>query len=405
MTLQNPESVGFSSDRLARVTRRLERFVDDGQFAGIAASISRGQSPVWLECVGKADIKENRAIEEDTIFALASMTKPVTSVAAMMLYEQGHFTLNTPVAEFIPEFARLEVMTGTEDAGREPLVRPITMRHLFTHTSGLSYGFHENDPLDRLYRDTFASLGITEDRSTSGQLIDVLTRVPLRFQPGTRWHYSLATDVIGVIVELITGQSLGQFFEEQIFGPLEMTETSYRVPKERLGRLARIYCHDRDSGRLTPFEDPDARDPATIPSRCYGGAGLYSTIGDYTRFAQTLASGGRYRAEQLLAPSTMQLFATNQAPEAALPYGFAEGEDLFHKGHGFSLGTRVMIDLGDSGQAGSVGTFGWDGAFNTYFWVDPVLGISGVILAQHYPNNAYPLANAFRQTTYQAFLG
>ena len=194
MTLQNAESAGFSPDRLARVTRRLERFVADRQFAGIAASISRGESTVYLECLGNANIAEGTPVTPDTLFDIASMTKPVTSVAAMMLYEQGHFTLNTPVAEFIPEFGKLEVM-APDGSGTEPLARPVTMRHLFTHTSGLSYGFIPDDPQDTIYRRAFDSLGVTDETCTNRQLLEVICNVPLRFQPGTRWHYSFAIDV------------------------------------------------------------------------------------------------------------------------------------------------------------------------------------------------------------------
>ena len=229
--------------------------------------------------------------------------------------------------------------------------------------------------------------------------------MPLRFQPGTRWHYSFAIDVIGCIVEMISGQSLDLFLDEQLFGPLGMNETAYWIPQEKLTRVACVYRHEPGSNDLVEFEDQDPAGWTRKPDRAAGGAGLLTTIGDYTRLVQMLSCGGRFRGERFLAPSTMELFATSQTPGAALPYGFSEGEDLFHKGHAFSLGTRVMIDLGESGQAGSVGTFGWDGAFNTYFWADPVLDVSGVVLTQHFPNNAYPLANAFRQTAYQALVG
>ena len=400
---------GFSRDRLQRIAPALERFVAREAITGFALSVSRHGETVLTAAVGEADREDHRDVEADTIFQIMSMTKPITAVAAMILYEEGHFTLNTPVSDFIPGFADVGVVPAGWDQPDappadqlDPLLRPITMRHLFTHTAGLSYGWKSDDPVDRAYH---AAFDMEKDRFWDEPLslwIDRVATLPIAFQPGTKWRYSIAIDVIGRIVEIISGMELDAFFRERLFDPLGMDATDFSVPPEKMDRLANVYQHeDKDSPLTLMMRSRDSKRDKR-PRLYMGGGGLVSTLGDYTRFANMLACGGALDRVRILSPQTVRLFSVNQMSGQAMPYGFADGEDLSHWGYGYSLGTRVLVDLAKSGQAGSVGEFGWDGAFNTYFWVDPAMELTGVFMTQHMPNNFDPMADTFKALVYAA---
>ncbi|MBN2006893.1 MAG: beta-lactamase family protein [Anaerolineae bacterium] len=401
-----PESVGFSSARLARISAAMQRYVDAGKIAGLITTVAHCGQTVHLATLGQMDREAGKEMQFDTIFRIASMTKPVTAVAIMMLYEEGYFTLNTPVFEFIPGFKDLKVFVRETPDGVElaDLVRPVTFRHLFTHTAGLSYGWNPDDPVDRLYQKQREEAGTPEEQSTVKDMVEGLTRLPLAFQPGTKWRYSLAIDVLGHIIEIISGKPLDEFFKERLFGPLGMVDTDFWLPREKAGRLAALYGHSNDSPDLKLLEAPADSPRFDKPAFLSGGGGLLSTVADYARFLQMLTNGGELNGARLLSPTTVDLFTINQAPAAALPYGFAQGEDLFHMGYGYSLGTRVLMDVAASGKAGSLGEFGWDGAFNTYCWVDRKQALYGLLMTQHNPNNYYPLADMFKQLTYQALV-
>ncbi len=241
--------------------------------------------------------------------------------------------------------------------------------------------------------------GETGESFTNQTLCESLAKLPLAFQPGTHWRYSLAIDVLGRLVEVISGKPLDKFFEERIFNPLGMVDTGFFVPPSKMNRVATVYGHPEPGKGLVRM-DP-LKPHQSSPSWLSGGGGLVSTMDDYARFAQMLVNGGALDGVRILSPRTVALFSQNHAPAAALPYGFVEN-DLYHAGYGYSLGTRVLIDVSASGLSGSVGEFGWDGAFATYFWVDPAESLTGILMLQHTPNAQYPLHQQFKQITYQA---
>jgi len=329
-----PESVGFSSARLTRIAAAFQRYVDAGKLAGLILTVAHCGQTVYLENLGQMDREANKPMQLDAIFRIASMTKPVTAAALMLLYEEGYFTLNTPVSEFIPGFKDLQVFVRETPDGVElaDLVRPVTFRHLFTHTAGLSYGWNQEDPVDRLYQKQREEANLSEDQATVKDMVEGLTHLPLAFQPGTKWRYSLAIDVLGRIVEIISGKPLDEFFKERLFGPLGMVDTDFWVPREKADRLAALYGHPDNSPDLKLLEAPADSQSFNKPAFLSGGGGLLSTVFDYGRFLQMLTNGGELNGVRLLSPTTVDLFTINHAPAAALPYGFAQGEDLFHLG-------------------------------------------------------------------------
>ena len=400
------KNVGFSPERLTRISTLMQRYVDDGKLAGIIATVARRGQTTYLEKFGMMDIEAHKPMEFDAIFRIASMTKPITSVAVMMLYEEGHFHLNTPVSDFIPGFKDTKVFVRETDDGIEvaDLERPITFRHLFTHTAGLSYGWNENDPVDRQYQKAQQESGIDMRKATAKDLVEALTKLPLAFQPGTKWRYSFAIDVLGYLVEMISGKPLDVFLKERLFEPLGMTDTDFYVPETKADRLCALYGHPNSPDKLELLEPAAHSQRFQKPTFLSGGGGLVSTVHDYTRFAQMLVNGGELDGVRVLSPTTVDLYSINHMPEAALPYGFAEGEDLYHWGYGYSLGTRVLMEVSKSGMAGSVGEFGWDGAFSTYVWIDPKEALYGLMMLQHSPNAYYPIAQQFKQLTYHALV-
>jgi CubicO group peptidase (beta-lactamase class C family) len=399
-----PETAGFSTQRLARLTALLQGYVDRSDLPGMIVTVARQGKTVYYEKLGWADKEAQKPMQDDTIFMIASMTKPVTAVATMMLYEEGHFHLNTPVWKFIPGFKETKVCVG-ENADGSPILadleREVTFRHLFTHTAGLSYGWNEKDPVDREYRKVQQRYEENKIPLTLQGFGEEIPRLPLAYQPGTHWRYSMSIDVLGVLVQIISGMPFEDFLEEKIFKPLGMVDTAYYVPPEKMARVATVYGHPEPEKVLQPFKDYR---PSTEPPSFPGpGGGLVSTISDYARFCQMLAGGGELDGVRLLSPKTVELFSINHAPEAALPYGFA-ANDLYHAGYGYSLGTRVLMDVSKTGLYGSVGEFGWDGAFATYFWVDPRESLYGLMMLQHSPNAYYPIHQQFKQLTYQAMI-
>ena len=404
MQLTTPEQAGFSSSRLKRIDPLMQGYVDRGELAGMIATVARSGQTVYLEKFGLMDREAGKPMQLDAIFRIASMTKPITSAAAMMLYEEGHFHLNTPVSKFIPAYKNAKVLARETESGPElaDAEREVAFRHLFTHTAGLSYGWNENDPVDKLYREASRKAQADGMTPTLKNAMEALAQLPLAFQPGARWRYSMSIDMLGYLVELISGLPFDVFLEERLFKPLGMADTAFHVPAGKQDRVAAVYGHAPDKEGLQRNDMPLPTQP---PSYVAPGGGLFSTLDDYARFCQMLVNGGELDGARILSPKTVAMFSQNQAPLEALPYGFAAGEDLYHAGYGYSLGTRVLMDVSKTGQAGSAGEFGWDGAFNTYFWIDPRESLYGLLMVQHGPNAYYPIAQQFKQLTYQALVG
>ncbi len=406
-TVSSPEKIGFSSARLGRISNFFQNLVDRDKLAGMIATIARGGQTAYYRKFGWMDLESKATMSDDAIFMIASMTKPITAVAAMMLYEAGHFHLNTPVSEFLPAFKDVRVIAGFNDPTGEMLLtntdREITFRHLFTHTAGLSYGWDENDPVDQCYQQVQQKYIREKTPFNNRALAEELPKLPLAFQPGTHWRYSLSIDLLAALVEIITGLPFEQFLQERIFDTLGLEDTGFFVRADQRERVARVYGRSEPESELQWMEE--IKPETEPPSFASGGGGLVSTVGDYARFCQMLVNQGEFNGVRLLSPKTVDLFAINQCPIEALPFYFEEGS-LYHAGYGYSLGTRVLMDVSQSGMAGSVGEFGWDGAYRTYFWIDPSEALYGLLMLQYSlrPDEEFTVHQQFKQLTYQAMI-
>ncbi len=392
-----PESVGMSAERLERLTAATQEFVDEGKFAGVLTMVAREGRIVHVFAVGQRGVDDVRPLTADALFRIYSMSKPITAVAAMMLYEEGAFQLDDPVAKFLPELKELEMLG--EDGKRVTMKKTMTMQHLLTHTAGFSYGFDPKDPVDRLYQEV-KPMGVAD----LDGFIERLATLPLKFEPGTRWHYSVASDVVGAVVERISGQSLDVFLRERLLRPLDMRDTFFNVPEDKLSRLLPNHGWDRQESKLVAF---DARAKGRRAKTMYsGGGGLISTARDYMRFAEMLRNGGELDGVRILHPETVNLMVVNHLP-AALS-GAGQGERPVDKGEkrkvghgfGFGLGFGLVTELGEGG-VGSVGEYSWGGAAGTVFWVDPVEEIIVVGMIQ-LMGSPWPLREKLKVLTYEA---
>jgi CubicO group peptidase (beta-lactamase class C family) len=412
LTIESPEAVGCSSERLARITPVMQSYIDQHGFAGISTMLARRGRVVHFEQVGWQDRESRIPLSADTIFRIYSMTKPIVCVALMTLYEEGRFQLLDPVAKFLPAFGNVRVQTGTtlSDAREVDLIRPITIRDLLTHTSGLTYNFLEDSPVSELYRQ--AGLLSNAERTLEATISE-LARLPLAYQPGTRWHYSMAIDVIAHLIEAISGQPLQHFLSERLFAPLGMTDTGFSVPPDKHDRIATMYglpdiatnsvsrIYEAWTGGFNQHIDVAATYPATNTSSfARGGHGLFSTAGDYMRFAQMLLNRGTLDGVRILAPKIADLMHMNHLPHTLLPYEIA-GEPS--AGYGFGLGSRVLLNVAESGLPGSAGEFGWGGAAKTYYWVDPKEELIGVLMTQYMVGFDIPEKD-FQVLAYQALI-
>jgi len=400
-----PGEVGFDAGRLARIDQHFERYVDDGRLPGWLAVVSRRGKVAHIASYGHRDRENDLPIERDTLFRIFSMTKPITSVAAMMLYEEGAFELKDPVHRFIPSFRDLRVYrSGSVNAPvLEPTTEPMRIWHLLSHTSGLSYGFHHTHPVDALYRKAGYEWGAPKGLDLAA-VVDQWAELPLVFQPGSRWNYSVSTDVLGRVVEVASGQTLDEFFRERIFEPLGMTDTRFHVPEEDLGRLAALYVPDGD--RKAVRFDALGRVSTARPDFLSGGGGLVSTAADYHRFTQMLLGGGRLGGVRLLGDRTVRYMTRNQLPggldlEHFGQSGFAE---TAFDGVGFGLGFSVVLDAAAGKVPASEGTYGWGGAASTAFWVDPREEITVVFLTQLLPSSTHPIRPQLQQLVSQAII-
>ncbi|MFN8493345.1 MAG: serine hydrolase domain-containing protein [Caldilineaceae bacterium] len=398
MNSVKPETVGFSSKRLARINTVMQRYVDEQKVAGFVTLIARRSQIVHFEKFGMAEIETNKPMEFDTIFRIYSMTKPITSVAVLMLMEEGLLRLDDPVARYIPAFKDVKVL-DTNGAWGAQLVdpaRPITIHDLLTHTAGLSYGFEPHHYIDTLYAKVWEKLD-TNPQFTLQDWIEEIAQIPLVYQPGTRYRYSMATDVLGYLVQVVSGRPFAEFLQKRIFEPLGMVDTSFYVPQEKVARFAANYGPG-EKGGLTVIEAPQTSHYTRPDKRASGGGGLVSTTGDYLRFAQMLLNKGELDGVRLLGRKTIELMTTN-----CLPTGVHLNNDPT-RGAGFGLGVSVLLDLGKVQQLGSVGNYGWGGAANTNFWIDPQEELIGILMLQFMPPDTYPVVVDFRNLTYQALV-
>ena len=399
-----PESVGMSSERLARMHAAMQQFVDRKEVAGLVTLVERGGKTVDVYSTGEQDVEHHVRMSDATIFRIASMSKPITAVAIMMLYEEGRFQLTDPVSRFIPAFRDTKVVSAD---GTTATRRQITIRDLLTHRSGLSYGFIDRGPVGEAYRNAGVPDGLSTFDGSLAEAIDKLAAQPLVSQPGAEWHYSLAFDVLGRVVEVVSGKPFDQFLQERMFGPLKMTDTSFVVADAKLPRFANAYVREGDG--LRAIKDPETfggtltYSPWAMykkPKRHFsGGAGLTSTARDYARFTQMLVNGGELDGARLLSPKTVELMSTSHTSD--LPSGAVS---IGGPGSSFGLGMRVVTDLGASQSLGSVGMYGWTGIYGTSFWVDPKERLSGVLMIQRNGGVA-PVQNTFQTMTYQAIVG
>ncbi|HWC36042.1 MAG TPA: serine hydrolase domain-containing protein [Mycobacteriales bacterium] len=402
----DPTRVGFDPDRLARIDRHFEAYVDDGRLPGWQIAICRHDEVAHLSSYGQADIEAGRAVEPDTIWRIYSMSKVVTSVAAMMLYEEGAFELTDPIARWIPEFANPQVYVGgpAAKAVTVPATEPIRVWHLLTHTAGLTYGFHRAHVTDELYRNAGLEWGPPKGADLAGA-VAAWAAMPLAFNPGSEWLYSVATDVVGRLVEIWSGQPLDAFFAERIFGPLDMRDSGFFVPEADHDRLAALYArtpHGTENVRYDAFGESFKRPPRYLG----GGGGLVSTSRDYMRFARTLVRGGELDGVRLLSPRTVRYMSQNHLPGGADLEAF--GRPLFAEtrfdGVGFGLGLAVTENPVAHKVMSSPGEAYWGGMASTAFWVDPAENLVVTFMTQLMPSSTYPIRSQLRQLVYQALV-
>ncbi len=370
-----PEEVGVSAERLERIRPVMQDYVDKGHLPGFLTVVARRGKIVHFETIGMRDVENSKPVEPDTIFRIYSMSKPITSVAVMILYEEGHFQLGTPVSKFIPEFKDMKVYNEDQseilDAKKE-----VTIKHLLMHTAGLTYGWG-NKPVDERYKEA----KIFEPDSTLVDMVGKLGNIPLVHEPGERWTYGVSVDVLGYLVEVVSGMPFEAFLQTRLFGPLGMVDTGFSVPPEKVERYAALYRHNREEGQKRRVEDaPLANDAVSFfPS---GGGGLVSTAADYMRFSQMLLNGGELDGVRILGKKTVELM---RYP---------------HHDDWFGLGFAVVTGKDSPNILESVGNFSWGGAAATTFWIDPEEELVGLLLTQLL-NNPYPFQQQFKVLVYQ----
>jgi CubicO group peptidase (beta-lactamase class C family) len=389
-----PEKAGFSPERLERLHAVVQGFIDQGKYAGAVSVVARGGRLVDLRTYGYSDLESKTPMQADTILRIYSMSKVIASVAAMQLFEDGRFGLDDPVSRYIPELKNLKVcMGGTVEA---PLLadaqKTMTIRHLFTHTAGFGYEFSLKDPLRQIYQksELFGA-------STLKDFIQRLARIPLAHEPGTAYTYGVSVDVLGYLVEVVSGMPFETYLKDKILGPLQMTDTGFQVAPEKRGRLAKLY-EMTPQGKLQPVASPmlTSVDAGKVfPS---GGGGMFSTAVDYLRLAQMLLNGGSLDGKVILGRKTVEMMTSNHLtflPEPTIDSGKSEG---------FGLGGSVRLDLGRGSSLGSVGQFGWNGAATTTFRIDPQEKIVAMLMVQHFPYDQHGIFSRFYTLAYAALV-
>ncbi len=405
LTENRPETLGFSSERLDRLHAVMQQKVDQKQLAGIVTLLARHGKVVEERTYGKKDIASGAPMTKDTIFRIFSMTKPVTGVAMMILFEEGKWQPSDLISKYIPEFAQLKVFKGVDQGGKtlvEDPVHPPTMRELMTHTAGFTYGIFGNSPVDRMYLDQ----RVWQSQSLK-DMIDKLGKTPLLYQPGTRWVYSASMDIQGYIIEKLSGQSLPDFIQQRILGPLGMKDTGFFVPKEKRNRFATLYATDQKGELIASAAEGNApvTNYAAQPSMPSGGGGMVSTAEDYLRFAQMLLNQGELDGVRILAPATVQLMTSNHLAPSLMTGEFSAGPEKIRPGMGWGYDCAVFSDPQQADEVVGKGTFFWWGAADTWFWVDPTNDLIFVGMTQLMYGPAAPYMEGLsRPPVYQALL-
>ncbi len=408
LAITTPEQVGLSLRRLNRLDEHMQGYIDRKEAAGAVALIARHGKVAYFKKWGHQDREQEIPMADDTIFRIYSMSKPITTAAVMMLMEEGHFYLDDPIAKFMPEFAEMKVQTETVDPETSevsvettPAKRPITIRDLLRHTAGLTYGIFGNTQVNMEYR----KADILVTKFNLADTTKKLAKIPLRFEPGTQFHYSVSVDVAGRLVEVVSGMPLDQFLQERMFAPLGMTDTGFRVPTENRDRFAILYTpkgteSDKRDAFLTA---PQSKEIVPMPISAdrgdfdggtmffSGGGGLVSTASDYLRFSQMMLNGGELNGNRILSRKSVELMTADHMT----------GIKGYGNGMTFGLGFAILKDIGQTGKLGSPGTFDWGGAAGTKFWIDPAEGLIGVFMVQSLPHQTR-MGEDFRQLTYQA---
>lgn len=393
----SPEEVGMSAVRLERMSAKMHEYVDQGKLAGITVVIARHGNIAYSENFGMRDREAGMPIESDTIFRIASMSKPITSTAVMMLYEEGLFQLNEPVSKYIPEFSDIKVYR-TSESWRVEYVEPereITVLDLLTHRAGMTYGTFSNTPVDEMYMKE----NLFQYDTTLEEMVAKLVTIPILFDPGTRFHYSISIAVLGRFVEVVSEMPFDEFLETRIFEPLGMKDTGFIVPPEKRDRFAKSYTLD-ENGNLKSIDDQlilfDENQKLLL-----GGEGLVSTAHDYIRFTQMILNGGELDGVRLLSPKTVELMSLNHLGDGRMPIT-PDGSE--RTGWGFGLGFAVREDVAQSELMGSAGELTWSGMYNTYFWIDPKEELIGLMMTQFNLWNHYPIFRQIKVLANQAII-
>lgn len=386
-SIVNPARAGFSSERLSRFDAYMDQKIESEELVGAVCIITRNGYVAHQKTYGFSNLETKAAMQNDQIFYIQSMTKPIISVGIMMLYEEGYFELNDPVSKYLPEFQNMKVASFNEQdqLTYAPAAEPIRMWHLLSHTAGLSHGLG-NSKLDVMYRDSLYgvnSLGKVPHKTIRDRAL-VLAKLPLIAAPGEKWYYSAAPDVLSLLIEQFSGMTTADFLKKRIFEPLEMNDTGYNLSEEQAAKVANLHLLKDQKQTKAPFQTP------TKGNTIFGGThGLFSTANDCLKFCTMLLQDGKYKDQQLLSPKTIELMTSNHVG------------DKYEKGMGFGLGFGVRTDLADSKMLGTEGLFHWTGAYNTYFFIDPKENLVAILMMQFAPySDNYN--RAFRQFVYQA---
>jgi len=387
--MASPESVGFSSERLERLHALMQQAVDDKKIAGIVTILARHGKIIDYRSYGERDVAAHAPMTKDVIFRDYSMTKPITGAAMMILYEQGKWLPSDPIAKFIPEFAHLKVFNGLDADGKPLLVDPDhapTMRELMSHTAGFTYGFFGNTPVDKMYRDAH----IFESKNLE-EFVGKVAKLPLMYQPGKGWAYSVSMDIEGYIVEKLSGETLPAFDRGHIFKPLDMKDAGFYVPADKMNRFTALFTTG-PNGELVQNNNSGnvARDYTAEPTMPSGGGGMVSTAMDYYRFAQMMADGGELNGKRILAPASVKLMTSNHVPTELLTGKFGIGQMVMRPGFGYGYNCAVVFDPPEANLPEGKGTWFWDGAAGTWFWVDPTNDVVFIGMIQRMLGPASP---------------